>query len=106
MNHKSGIRKETDMTTICVDADAMLALVRACKEFELDGRACRSAMNSIRLNPSVDQRFAQVYGEYYQAERTGFGLTLDQKYAPIFDAIEHGTDVSGALKHLADRMRR
>lgn len=94
------------MTTVPVDAEDLLTLVRACKEFELDARACRAAMNDFRFNETVDQRFAQAYGAFYDKERENYAPTAERKYAPIVDAIKDGADVAEALRKVADQMRR
>lgn len=94
------------MSMLTVDSEDLLALVRACKEYELDGRACRAAMNTFRLNPTTKPQFAQLYGNFYQTERNSFEPEAERKYAPIVEAIQHGTPVADALKRVADQMRR
>jgi hypothetical protein len=91
---------------VSIDPEDLLALVRACKEFELDARACRAAMNGFRLNPTIDQRFAQVYCEFYGNERESYTATVERKYAPVVEAIEQRADVAGALRKVADQVRR
>ncbi len=94
------------MATVSIDAEDLLVLVRACMEYEIDGRACRSAMNTFRLNPTTKPQFAQYYGEFYRTERSSFEPVAERKYAPIVEAIERGDRVASALKRVADQMRR
>ncbi len=94
------------MAMVSVDSEDLLVLVRACKEYEIDGRACRSAMNTFRLNRTTKPQFAQLYGSFYQTERSSFEPLAERKYAPIVEAIERGVPVADALKQVADQMRR
>lgn len=93
------------MPKITVDSEDLLALVHACKEFELDARAHRATWNNIRLtvnNPQLDQRYA----DSYRAEQEQYSKTAERKYEPMFEAIARGTPADLALKQVADRLRR
>jgi hypothetical protein len=93
------------MATVAVEAQDLLALVRSCKEYELDARAHLATWNNLRFavnNTQLDQRYA----DSYRAERNNYAKTADWKYAPIVEAIDHGIPVADALKQVADRLRR
>jgi hypothetical protein len=92
------------MPMVSVDSEDLLALVRACKEYELDARAHRATWTSLRLaidKPQLDLR----YGNSYRAERERYAKTADWKYEPMFQAIAQGTPADLALKQVADRLR-
>jgi len=89
---------------ITVDSEDLLALVCACKEYELDARSHRATWNNIRLtvnNAQLDLRYA----DSYRAEREQYAKMAGWKYAPISEAIAQGTPVAHALKQVADRLR-
>lgn len=94
------------MSKVTVDSDDLLTLVKHCVESELDGKACRGAMNTIRLNPAVPPKFALVYGELYRSERTNSERSVTLRYAPIVQAIADGVHVDAALRQVAGQMRR
>ena len=94
------------MPMVTVDSEDLLVLVRTCMEYEIDGRACRSAMNTFRAHPSAKSKFAELYGLFYRTERSTFEPQAKQKYAPIVEAIEHAGPVASALKQVTDQMHR
>jgi hypothetical protein len=93
------------MSRVTVDSEDLLALVRACQEYELDARAHRATWNTLRLTvnkPQLDLRYAEVY----RSERDNYAKTAERKYEPMSQAIADGTPADLALKQIADRLRR
>jgi hypothetical protein len=93
------------MSKVIVDSEDLLALVRACEEYELDARAHRATWTTLRLTVDI-ARLDLRYGEVYRSERDQYATTAKRKYEPISQAIADGTPADLALKQVADRLRR
>lgn len=93
------------MPMVSVDSEDLLALVRACKNYELDARAHLASWNSLRL--LIDNvQLNQQYADSFRGEREKYAKTADWKYAPMFEAIAQRTPADLALKQVADRLPR
>lgn len=88
------------MANVLVDSEDLLVVLKRCAEFELDAKALRSVVNTMRLaaeHPQLWVRFAEAYED----ERNNHAKTVMTRYGPLSQAIADGVHVGDALKQLA-----